>query len=941
MGLSQALYSGVSGLVNHNRCMDNIGNNIANVNTVGFKRGSFQFSTILEQTYRGGTGANASAGRGSSNPIGLGLGTQTASITKIFTQGNFDTTNDPRHLAIDGNGFFALGVGNGVALTRDGNFYIGEYNVGNEKQSVLLATGGLPVLGYRANEYGVVSDSSPLESLRIEIGQVGGARETTSVSLSGNINADQDVSQGMRIVGTTMSNPPAWLGVKNLQTADSTWPVLEAGALTDTPTVINGGNVVTSGAMGCQAWKISQANLDRIALDPTVATSTMLEKVFISLDSALNSDDYAYFAIDSSLAESRDLTRVLNKVVENPAAPQLAAAPANGMDTKLSDLWYHDGSAWVQPYGDIQNGDEITISWQAGAASAGSVSEGAGTRTLSATFTYNNPSETPRTLDPTLSYTLNHFMTFLAGGVDDPTVVARQDRVHDAGMPEGVFAGFYYNASTGAATGQTPTGAQLYVDSQNRLVNANGEFINPDGDTQDANGVPYGEDYCFYGQGLYVSEENADWFVTDDGWRIDGDPASATYLHYLDEDGLAVPKPDVAGEYYVYGDATDTLLENGVQWLTVGLDPTFDASATGNQRLVGGAMGLVKVAPLISAANGGTDDYDAPAESAGAYTRVGYDQIAYNQGDELTDTFNLSLVSNLGIENALSNINVSYKNVTHTNMFRQDKDYYQAEGGGASTTIDVYDSLGTAHSVTLRLTMVAQDTNFTTWRWIADSASDTDAAWIADEDGNIRTNAFCGTGLIRFDASGQYVPTADYSETGGIEITREMNGTNNPIFLSLINGAAADFVQDLNFRALTQSDTGKPNAIAVKEQDGKAPGELKEYVVDSDGTIHGHYDNGTTQVLGRLALAMVANETGLSSSGSNLFYETAASGSVRITMAGTSGTGTIRQGQLEVSNVDLADEFTKLITTQRGYQANARTISTVDEMLQELLNLKR
>ena len=217
--------------------------------------------------------------------------------------------------------------------------------------------------------------------------------------------------------------------------------------------------------------------------------------------------------------------------------------------------------------------------------------------------------------------------------------------------------------------------------------------------------------------------------------------------------------------------------------------------------------------------------------------------------------------------------------------------------------------------------------------------SDTDNVWQSDSNGTINTNAIVGTGLIRFDADGNYVPAAEYSETGGIEVTRDLNGTRNPIQVALLNGAGPNFVQDLNFRYLFSVNTSTD--LLVKEQDGRSPGALTEFIVSLDGAIHGVYNNGHTQVLGRLALAMVANENGLVAAGDNLYFEGAASGPPKIAMANTGGRGQIRQGQLEVSNVDLAEEFTKLLTTERGYQANARTISTVDEMLQELLNLKR
>ncbi len=93
--------------------------------------------------------------------------------------------------------------------------------------------------------------------------------------------------------------------------------------------------------------------------------------------------------------------------------------------------------------------------------------------------------------------------------------------------------------------------------------------------------------------------------------------------------------------------------------------------------------------------------------------------------------------------------------------------------------------------------------------------------------------------------------------------------------------------------------------------------------------------------IARLGLAMIPNETGLIAAGSNLFYTGPASGDALYGHAYTAGSGAIKHKQLETSNVELSEEFTKLISTERGFQANSRTITTADEMITELLNLKR
>jgi len=107
------------------------------------------------------------------------------------------------------------------------------------------------------------------------------------------------------------------------------------------------------------------------------------------------------------------------------------------------------------------------------------------------------------------------------------------------------------------------------------------------------------------------------------------------------------------------------------------------------------------------------------------------------------------------------------------------------------------------------------------------------------------------------------------------------------------------------------------------------------------GEVIGTYTNGERQVLGIITLADFDNPVGLQKIGANMFVDTANSGNPRYGVPGTSSFGALAPGALEMSNVDLSQQFTEMITTQRGFQANSRVITTTDEMLQELVNLKR
>ncbi|OQY18231.1 MAG: hypothetical protein B6I36_07375 [Desulfobacteraceae bacterium 4572_35.1] len=128
--------------------------------------------------------------------------------------------------------------------------------------------------------------------------------------------------------------------------------------------------------------------------------------------------------------------------------------------------------------------------------------------------------------------------------------------------------------------------------------------------------------------------------------------------------------------------------------------------------------------------------------------------------------------------------------------------------------------------------------------------------------------------------------------------------------------------------------------VISQSQDGYSTGTLVSLTVDNDGNILGNYSNGEPRKLAKIALAKFSNPLGLSKVGNNMYGETDQSGTAIVGTVG-SGVGQIFTNSLEMSNVDLAAEFVKMITTQRGFQANSKIITTTDELLGELINLKR
>lgn len=150
-----------------------------------------------------------------------------------------------------------------------------------------------------------------------------------------------------------------------------------------------------------------------------------------------------------------------------------------------------------------------------------------------------------------------------------------------------------------------------------------------------------------------------------------------------------------------------------------------------------------------------------------------------------------------------------------------------------------------------------------------------------------------------------------------------------------VNGAA----MNVDLSAMTAyAGLSSPTQRAVN---GYAAGTLNEFQIGADGIITGIFSNGQKQALGQLALATFNNVSGLEKQGDSVYRDTANSGLPEVGIPGAGGRGLITGGALEMSNVDLAAEFTNMIIAQRGFQANSKVITSSDEILQELVNIKR
>ncbi|MFZ4619123.1 MAG: flagellar hook protein FlgE [Bacteroidota bacterium] len=238
-------------------------------------------------------------------------------------------------------------------------------------------------------------------------------------------------------------------------------------------------------------------------------------------------------------------------------------------------------------------------------------------------------------------------------------------------------------------------------------------------------------------------------------------------------------------------------------------------------------------------------------------------------------------------------------------------------GDTTDSSVTIYDSQGNAMSLNLTFTKTATDNS---WTWQATVPPPTTA-----------TIPSGGSGTVTFDTLGALsgMTFDDGSTTLGIATGK---GTDD-LAIELNFGIAGEY------KGITQNSGTM--SVTSREQNGYAAGEMTEWKIDPSGKINATFKNGQTITLGQVMLAEFNNPNGLSRSGDGLFDVSANSGIPVIIEAGGSSRSSIASGALEQSNVDLPEEFTKMIVAQRGFQSNARVITTSDEILNEIVNLKR
>ena len=348
-----------------------------------------------------------------------------------------------------------------------------------------------------------------------------------------------------------------------------------------------------------------------------------------------------------------------------------------------------------------------------------------------------------------------------------------------------------------------------------------------------------------------------------------------------------------------------------------------------------GAFGLDSDGTLVNPANGmrvqGWMAQDVNGQMLVSTAATPTDLvIPVGSKDPAKETTNVNFACNLN------------KNTPEITEGASPEDIYKGTWG---TEQKIYDSFGNEHMLSVSFTRVVGNPN----QWQATVQIDPDNAdYTQTRVGLGTTDGMENTFIVSFDNYGALQGVTDSAgnitnpegqvviQTSFAVAESNPDADGNPYRQTLnINLGTIGSFKDTITQSASKSTT------KAFYQDGYTLGYLDNFKIDSSGTITGVYSNGTNRTIGMIAMASFANDRGLEKAGDNTYVESNNSGMARIGESGTAGKGTLMAGALEMSNVDLSEQMTDMIVTQRGFQSNAKTIQTADTLLETVLSLKR
>ena len=790
--MMRSLWSGVTGLQAHQIAMDVEGNNIANVNTNGFKYSRANFEDLIYQNSRIATAPQNK--HGGVNGMQVGLGTQVQSTTKIFKQGSLQTTDKQTDIALQGDGFFMVSPDGGKTYyyTRNGDF-------SRDSEGNFVDNNGLIAQGWmRDEDTGEIDPTRPIENINIPRGLTIPAKTTTEINLVANLDSGKDV-------GT--KKIPAYQLDQHHNWSDE----LKDGNKTSS-------EIHEENNVGNSRFYVNKNNEQR------------LKERGVDLGVLFNSNGDAYNlregqGIWASYADAK--TTPITLTTQNDGKLD-AGGNSKTLDITVNGTRITGTARTVAEVAALINEQYSKTGVEAAVDSGGkgivlvnknNIGTTAATKNIKLKVNGGTVTGfTDTNIITAYQYVYSKTQVGYTGKYDDKVarqVTTTEDLRHAMQTDARLWTNY---AHTTVPFNGTDPDETVFTSAASKAANKND-----------------GVEITINEQGQFqIKNPKGDAYNTDDGdIRLDTNPLSPTY-------NTTVPG------------TPDANLNDHDMYLTVtGLTNTADGrNITEN----------TKFTASLSPINGSLNSGDASRVSDGTY-------IAAH-----------------------------------------------------SSSTDIYDSLGTKHTIKMDFAKRGYTPNGgTEWNVIIQVAEPNTISDV--EPKNVVT------GYVRFNPDGSIATYSPASLTFGAQ-----------------NGSAGGQTIRLNF-GQTGTMTGLTSAdddSSTKDisQNGYASGDLTGVRIDQSGTLIGAFSNGKSLGLAQVAVAKFANNAGLSAEGGNLFGMTANSGEPIIGTAATAGRGSITASSLEMSNVDLSRSLTQLIVVQRGFQANSKTITTSDEMLNTLLQLK-
>lgn len=815
----RSLFAGVTGLQAHQIAMDVESNNIANVNTVGYKYSRANFSDLLAQTAQIATAPQGDLG--GKNAVQIGLGTTINSVTRIMTQGSIQNTDKNTDVAIQGDGFFIVSsdAGSTYKYSRSGDFKF-------DANGNFVDNGGFIVQGWiRDEETGKVDSTAPISSINIPPGLTTPANASTAVNLKANLDSGETVETFNPTNEMKSYNLTEYLGYvaaspagpfTAAQTTANTLRTANTNTAEDLKVMFNdqGRSMVMQSGQG--VW---------ISYKPAVQNATILGVAgafsFNLNGTTITGTTPGTVAADNAgyIAQQINAKTALTGVVATVGA--LGALVLTNDNARSSNL-------------DATKNIRITAV-NAGATAVGIV---ATTATTTNTTAYN--------------------YRYASNAVD-------------------------------LANSTAPSSTTFRTTEQLRLImQTHAQIITSPPLTTQATTL---------GLGALTYPVTA----TVNGVAL-APAANVTALAAAIQTALgATSTATVSGV-----DINITGLTSGASFTISATDgsapdATVTTTVVGSTGIAGGIEVIINDQGQFKFTN--NNDGDANQEDLKLQV-TSYSSTADNITSNTRFTQVMQAIDGTLIEGSTGiRLSQSLNAATH------------------SASIDIYDSLGSKHTLKMDFRKTGVD-------------SVTGATWSmklsVPVPGEINTIAPLNqiSGQVSFGSDGSlssYTPT-------------NVNFTGN-------NGSAPN--QNVNiklgssnaFDGITSFDaTSGTSGIS---QDGFPGGDIVGIRIDQSGTLIGSFSNGRSFGLAQIGMAKFTNNEGLVSDGGNVFLQSANSGDPIIGTAATAGRGFMQSSALEASNVDLSKSLTSLIIIQRGYQANAKTITTSDTLLETLLGIKR